>query len=287
MRIVPAYWAALVLSILTHFILYQYNEHLLSLEHHEISSSHFELHNLVQNIFAIVPPVQVHLTDIDYPFIPYAWALQTEMMFYLTVFLVGVAYPYLKHVTSWPQGYWLALAGYLGIAVGVCVQLQWLPKQLAYGSYFAFGGALFFFISGHRKALFVLIPAFLQMLWHFHTSDAGDFMIIPANRSGQLVIFITIVVALVVLATAQFQRVTVDKWVGELSYPLYLNHYVIAIIVLNTACQFSNKFLLAGFVGSLALTWIMFWLVDRPLIEVRRLIRQQNSMMKSMVSSDP
>lgn len=287
MRIVPTYWAALFLSILTHFTIFQYYEHLSSLDRHEIGSDHFGLPNLLKNVFAIIPPIQVHVTDTDYPFIPYAWALQTEMMFYLTVFLVGVAYPYLRRLNSWPEGYWLALAGVLGIAVGAGVQLQWLPKQLAFGSYFAFGGAVYFVISGHRKALLVMIPALFQMLWHFHTSNADDFTTIPANRFGQLAIFIIILISIIVLAKLRLQNVKFDKWVGELSYPLYLNHYIIGVVVLNTVCEFSNRYLMAGVVGSLLLTWVMFRLVDKPLIKVRRAIRLRNTRMESMVSADP
>lgn len=287
MRIVPTYWAALFLSILAHFTIFQYYEHLSSLDHHHIGADHFDFPNLLKNVFAIVPPIQVHVTETDYPFIPYAWALQTEMMFYLTVFFVGAAYPYLRRLNTWPEGYWLALAGYLGIAAAVCVQLQWLPKQLAYGSYFAFGGAVFFLISGHRKAVLVMLPAFFQMLWHFQTSDAEDFTSIPANRSGQLAIFIAILISIIALAELRVPHVKFDKWVGELSYPLYLNHYVIGVVVLNTVCEFSNRCLVAGVVSSLLLTWIMFRLVDKPLVKVRRAIRSKNATLGTMVSSDP
>lgn len=273
LRIVPGYWAALIISLAVHWFLLEKLGQLYSLEKLSITTVHFGVHNLFENFFAIIPPIRINVTETEYPFIPYAWALQTEMMFYFTVFAVGIAYPILKKFINWPQGYWMALAGLGGIALATLVQLGLLPKQLAYGSYFAFGGSLFFVLHGYRKALIVLIPALAQMLWHFSTYEEQAFQIIPANRPGQFIILALILIAVWVLATIKVERLKVDQWFGDLSYPLYLNHYVMAVIILNVASGFSETWLVAGLAASLALSWLLYVSVERPLLKLRKKVR--------------
>jgi peptidoglycan/LPS O-acetylase OafA/YrhL len=287
-RIFPGYWAALLISILIHWMLLQHYSHLRSPDHHEISSRHFMLHNLIRNFLFIIPPVRLNFSAINYSFIPYAWALQTEMMFYLTLFIIGVSYQYLKRYISWPQGYWLSFAAFLGIAAGSAVQMHLLPRQLAFGSYFAFGGSMFFYLSGKRGALFVLIPAFIQMLWHFYSYDTEDFAIISANRPGQLALFIIILMLIVLLATIKIRSEKIDKWAGNFSYPLYLNHYVVIVVIVNIASQFTTSDLWCGLISSLFLSCFIFWVVDKPLIKVRRAIRQEDSLPSDhLASADP
>jgi peptidoglycan/LPS O-acetylase OafA/YrhL len=194
------------------------------------------------------------------------------------VFFAGLAYLFVKRRITWPEDSWLALAAYAGIAAAVLTQLGWLPKQLAYGAYFAFGGSLFFFLHGYRKALLVLVPAFAQILWHFPTYSAEDFTVIAVNRPGQFLLLAIIVTAMIVLAKVHIRHRLLDKRLGELSYPLYLNHYVIAVIILNCTGQPSIGFMLAGLLASLALSFIMFMLVEKPLLRLRRYIRERGGM---------
>lgn len=275
MRIVPGYAAALILSIAVHFVILQHYGHLISLDRHMIGPQHFSLHNLVKNALALFPPVRVNVTDTEYPFIPYAWALQTEMMFYLTVFVVGLGLPFLRRLRAWPFEVWLALAGYAGIGAALLVQFHVLPKQLAYGSYFAFGGAMFYLVSGYRKALWVLLPALVQMLWYFRGCDAGDFTVIAANRDGQFLLLFLFLVSFIWLCLHPVPRTQADQKCGELSYPLYLNHYVIGIVILNGVIAPTLDVLLVGTIASLILAAVMFTLIDRPLLTLRRAIRQK------------
>ncbi|MFO1242204.1 MAG: acyltransferase [Rickettsiales bacterium] len=275
LRIVPGYWAALTLSLMVHWFLLQKLGQLWSLDKLSITTIHFGFNNLWQNFLSIIPPVKVNVTEDEYPFIPYAWALQTEMMFYITVFFVGLLYPTAKKIINMPQGYYMSLAAFAGIAAASLVQLGYLPKQLAYGSYFAFGGSLFFVIQGYRKAWIVLIPALAQMLWHFSTYEADAFQVIPANRPGQFLLLGLILLAVWILATIKVENVKVDKWFGDLSYPLYLNHYVIAVVILNVATGFSIVWLVGGLIASLALTWVMYVLIERPLLSLRKKVREK------------
>ncbi len=276
MRIYPGYAAALVLSLSAHLYFVYANGQALSLDRHTIGASYFDAGNLARNIFSLIPPIQVNMTDTTYPFIPYAWALQTETMFYLTVFFVGLFAPFLLRTTKLPQNFWFAVAGYIGILAAAFTQFSWLPKQLAYGSYFAFGGALFFYLHGHRKALWILLPAFAQMLWHFAGCDAEDFTVIAANRFGQFVILALILVALVKLAVTKIKDKRIDKMFGELSYPLYLNHYVIGILIANSFDNFSIATLVGGIAASLALSAAMYTGIDKPLARIRSAIRRKS-----------
>lgn len=273
LRIVPAYWAALAVSILMHFVILHYQGHLTSLDRHNITAVHFGFKNILMNIFGIFPPVVVNVTPAQYPFIPYAWALQTEMMFYLTLFIVGFFYQRTKKYTGVPQYAWLALAAYAGIIAAGLTQIGILPRQMAYGSYFAFGGALFFVLNGERCAWLVLVPAFAQMMSHFHTYAAEDFIDLAANRPGQLLLLILILAWIVVLAAARIRHTKIDKILGDHAYALYLNHYVVAVVILNCVDRFSVIWLAAGLAASLALTRVMFLVAEKPFVAMRKAIR--------------
>lgn len=274
LRIVPAYWAALLVSVLVHAWILQHYNQLTSLDRHSIEWEHFQIHNLWKNFLYIIPPVTVNVTDVEYPFIPYAWALQTEMMFYLTVFIVGMSYPILNRFIKAPMGFWLAMAAYAGIAAACLYESGYLPKQLQYGSYFAFGGALFYAVKGYRMAFAVLIPAFLQIIWHFSHYDSGTFSMIPPSRAGQFAQLLIIMAATVYLARLHVRRHRGDKWFGDLSYPLYLNHYLIGVLALNLLPVTTGNFFLQ-LALSIPFAWIMFHAVEKPLLKIRTKIRHR------------
>ncbi len=64
-----------------------------------------------------------------------------------------------------------------------------------------------------------------------------------------------------------------DRRLGALSYPLYLNHYAVGIALYDTIPQRSVALYATGLAASLALAWLMHRLVETPLDRLRTRVR--------------
>jgi peptidoglycan/LPS O-acetylase OafA/YrhL len=64
----------------------------------------------------------------------------------------------------------------------------------------------------------------------------------------------------------------IDRWFGDLSYPIYLNHYIVLTTLFSLGVT-SWTALLIFIAGSLALAWIAAVAVEIPLRHVRDAIR--------------
>jgi peptidoglycan/LPS O-acetylase OafA/YrhL len=64
-----------------------------------------------------------------------------------------------------------------------------------------------------------------------------------------------------------------DKALGNLSYPLYLNHYAVGIAVYDTIPLRGAGVFLFALLLALAVSWLMSRAVDVPLIALRARLR--------------
>lgn len=72
--------------------------------------------------------------------------------------------------------------------------------------------------------------------------------------------------AWVVISFAQRKPRHIDKWLGDLSYPIYLLHTVMAVWWLGYfEVQRSFGFMLAGLLGTFLISWVVVVTIDRPL----------------------
>lgn len=72
--------------------------------------------------------------------------------------------------------------------------------------------------------------------------------------------------AWVLISFADRKAHAVDRWLGDLSYPVYLFHTVMAVWWMgHFGMQRSLGFMLAGLAGTLLVSWLVVVLLDRPL----------------------
>jgi peptidoglycan/LPS O-acetylase OafA/YrhL len=71
--------------------------------------------------------------------------------------------------------------------------------------------------------------------------------------------------AWVLVSFAERKSHALDRWLGDLSYPVYLFHTVMAVWWFGLfGMQRNLGFMLTGLVGTLALSWLVVVLLDRP-----------------------
>ncbi len=199
--------------------------------------------SLGANILAILPGGSAILQRADTsPLLEIAWALRVEMRFYLLLFLLIAAARVLG----------LSLRRLLIAASGALVLLYgafgsgFRGEALEYIPYFTFGISLYLAATAERSAerAAAAVTALASMglvVWHILGSTAtGHAAGFVRDLEAQLALFaggIVLWLALLFLPRVAPERarslVRADRFIGELTYPLYLTH--VAAILLVTA----------------------------------------------------
>ena len=192
------------------------------------------------------------------PLLDIAWALRVEMRFYFLLFLLIAAGSMLG----------IPLRRLLVAASGALV-LLYVTQALEYIPYFTFGIALYLAVTAEGAAerwtgVLTALTSLGLVAWHIlgspATGYAGGFV---RNLGAQLALFavgVGIWLALVFLPryAPRLPRslARTDRFIGELTYPLYLTH--VATILLVTALWPAHGWgeLLASMAASLAVAFV-------------------------------
>jgi peptidoglycan/LPS O-acetylase OafA/YrhL len=194
------------------------------------------------------------------------WTLEIELRFYGLVFLV-LLLRQMRNVEAWLY-VWLAVS-----IVGLFVELPWLIRFLAlqpYGPFFIAGCLFFRVLSGGmdwRRGLGLVVCAAacayisIGQLRQFITPDAISAWIVPGLVLGFFGMF-----ALLALRPGPSRLPPMAYHLGELTYPLYLTHATMGLLVyqllrprIGVALALATITILA-----LAVAWAITHLVDRP-----------------------
>jgi peptidoglycan/LPS O-acetylase OafA/YrhL len=121
----------------------------------------------------------------------------------------------------------LAVAGVLGLAVGLAFHLGAHVASFRFMPYFALGGALYFALRG-RLAAGVLAAVLLALCLYDFAHSGGPAPSRPwLAQYVLLLVGLTLICGLFHVSAGGFRRW--DKRLGDLSYPLYLNQYVVIV----------------------------------------------------------
>ncbi len=271
LRIGPHFVLAVALSMLAHeFFRITGGQHLWRLQP-TFPVDAFDIQNVLLNFVSIIPGAN---HGMSYDFLDISWAVRVEMLFYLAMFGCIV-------IGRWLPGE----HGFVGIACALTILLApafWSgthehgSQQLTFLPYFVFGGGLYFASLGSRTGWLTLglsIPFMFVQYWSFD-AQVAPWEGIPHSPFGALVILIMLLGALTILAFAQFgKHRRADQMAGDLTYPLYLYHEVVLIVLLTLFPTYSYGVFAAGIVLSLAVSAILMALLDPVVTHYRDLIR--------------
>lgn len=274
LRILPHFLLAMTAAILLHAVFDLTGT--LRLARHETWSATdaFGLHNIALNFLGFLPGTGQLTT---HNFLPIAWAIGIEMAFY---FLLALALVLTKLSTKGPRRLGLPAAS-LAIAVAfapifILSLARMAPPMFGFEPYFVYGCALYFALTrGSWVSWITAAAAFWGIVWHF-LDQPTHHPVLGIERAvfTQFALLLVLLGLMTSLASVHIRRFhTVDKALGDLTYPLYLWHVDVMILVLSLTAGYSY----GGFIGALAMAFIFTYgigaLVDRNINRLRDAVR--------------
>lgn len=258
LRIVPPYLAALIVSVAIHALLNSQGR-LAFFDYNAVPEGIFSDKNLLSNVLLVglVYGLRHIGLEWDYLFVRYVWAVRVEVHFYLVyAFLFWLS-------TAWPgSGAWRRIvmpAAFCTLSIVSVVAIITGASQLNYftfAPYFMFGVSLYFVVE--KRAMMarpaVLVSLALSLM-HFvlYIGKGGAHVLVVGPTLTLLVLCLAIMLLARMRVSERIRQI--DRWLGDLSYPLYLNHYAVSILALTLAPTRSAWVFLVAVVLCIGVSW--------------------------------
>ena len=266
LRLIPPYFVALLFSIFAHLIIIS-NFDPKYFDYPATPEGIFSLRNLFGN--ALLPFVWYGLDTIAlepvYPFVRYVWAVSVEWLFYIVI-----AFFVFRWGDNRSRGVFAFFLAMLSSLIYKISGSIWF-YPLTFASYFLAGVCLYFYLR--NRTILPFLGFLLSLIFcfiHFYVF-AGQ--TVKAAMSGLAVV--TIALSLIPLSKVKVSPYVqeIDRKLGDLSYPVYLNHYVITILFLSLLNERSVFVIVACVAVCIALSWLLANLVEPITREVRDRLR--------------
>ncbi len=266
MRLIPPYLAALVFSIILHLLIIKYSEPKY-FDYTSTPEGVFSLKNLFANF--ILPIIWYGLDTIAlepiYPFVRYVWAVSVEWWFYVAMAICMLLWSRFKLV-------WIAFC--LALSSSYLYKITgfiWL-YPLTFAPYFLTGVCLYFYLK--NRTWLPLLGFAISLTFgvsHFYIYAGQTIQAIIGG--GVVVLIAVLIIPLSLIQSPPRWLRSLDRQLGDLSYPVYLNHYVITILFLSVLGQRSVLTILACVIMTLASSWMLTKLVEPLTREFRDRLR--------------
>jgi len=235
--------------------------------------------NLVEN--ALVVPLNFYMFNHsdEFTLIPPAWSLGAEIQFYLVIPLLLLPGDRRLRLTA----FGVSVGVYLFAASGI-ISSDFYGYRLLPGVLFMFLLGSFLYDMhqlGERRAnqvpIFVIVAtAGIASSLHF----AGK-LALPYNRETMIGLVLG-VVALHLLG--HLRRRSIDDAIGNLSYGVFLNHFLVMWVFFDGRVVGLGATI--GYLGaSVLIAFLMYWSVERPVLVLRKALRQTMSTARTEVSA--
>jgi peptidoglycan/LPS O-acetylase OafA/YrhL len=279
-RIAPIYWLALAVSIAAHFALTKAGLLTFPDEYATSPRDLFSVRTIIANVFGIFPFLaRTGLTgNAGYVFVRFAWAVMVEILFYLTAFGCFCAAALLPNLRT--SIYGGVVAGALALHVA---NDYWYPifDVLTFAPYFALGVCLYGMVSGSRIAIVGTVLSLAEMILHYLRYAQGRLGLAEAFNAATLPVMESLCVMalmpalIIILSRMSVGRKarTVDRRLGDLSYPMYLTHYTVLVLMASLTTTQGWSAFIVTLVGSVCLSWLVALTVETPLRSIRNRIR--------------
>lgn len=185
--------------------------------------------------------------------VPQAWSISMELMFYALA-------PFLARL------HWRWIAGLALASIGLRLAGHLMPVDYLLWQGRFFPTALFLFLLGMlaHKALPFAVRLPKSVGWAVCALLVAMIATFPLYNLPQLESR-WLVYAIVAIATpfifAASRSVALDRWIGDLSYPIYLSQ----LLVIGAVLVYEPPFgLWIGILGTIALSVVLMLLVDMP-----------------------
>jgi peptidoglycan/LPS O-acetylase OafA/YrhL len=233
--------------------------------------------------------------------IPQAWSIEVEMAFYLMPLLALLFGKQTKLVLYFifSASMYLFLEHLFFLEGDFKDYDNWVYKEVFRTAWlFAFGGLIYFNLSRVRrfissKMLPLTLVGFAVCLLGLSSGRYVKFFIESSDPGWNWVVFLSVVfvalfVGIIIIMAHADGNGKEPRWsrtLGELSYGIYLNHFLVVWIMNYLSMQLGfhvfGRFHDVGFgINALAIStgmaWITFICIERPLMRIRSFIRKRN-----------
>jgi peptidoglycan/LPS O-acetylase OafA/YrhL len=277
LRIYPAYWVACVTSLCLIVFLGKHT----STGYHSRIFFPSDLVSLIQNTLIIfVSSSQPRL-------IPPAWTLTVELAFYIAIGL-GLS------KTKWLTTVWFGLSMIYTIFLNVC-GFDWQHKYLsimAASLPFSTGALIYHYRDitlGHLKVLThsaTPILLFCLVLVNYVVNNALG-LLVSACFYVNYLLSSFIVLSLTKKQSLPLISLRLDKWFGDLSYPIYLMHYNVGLLIVSTglgieAHRIAHALICLPFI--ILVAGVLNRFIERPIENFRKRIRAARNIKEGFTS---
>lgn len=287
LRIVPHFLLAVALSILAHELFRLAGGVRLWRSQPTIPDDAFLWSNIISNFAGVVPTAD---RFIDYNFLVIAWAVRIEMAFYLVIFACLWLTRLLPAQFRGPRG----LPLLAGAAAVLLAPLFYLALQgrglsmLGFLPFFTFGAGLYFASTGRRTGWLAVGLSVPAMIWQYFAQQPVPALahVTPPAITGNLILLLALLGIMTMLAfikITKFRRA--DQWFGNLTYPLYLYHENVMIVMLTFTVGYHYSTFIAGLALSFVIAATMMAVVDPAVTRYRDRVRGR-SLRNAPVPSD-
>ncbi|HUJ79229.1 MAG TPA: acyltransferase [Nitrospiria bacterium] len=285
LRLYPMYWAAAVLTlILIHLIdpasVVKFNPDMYAPA---------DVKSVFENALFIFPS---WLSNTVKPrLVPQAWSLTVEMCFYVLI-CIGVSRTFVRTMV------WFVLSlFYVGLTYYVHAPVDYRYYPIAAASLpFSIGGLLYFFSNNAdirslymrtklstNLLLAVMIINVIVWISLYQGSMAHMHVVSKLWRYGQLGFYINLLLcsglifSIIMGGRVAFIGARIDRFIGDLSYPIYLMHWGVGLLVsflvfgapLRGGSPQGILSLIISMVVITILSTALIYLLDRPIQTVR------------------
>ncbi|MDX2227621.1 MAG: acyltransferase [Verrucomicrobiae bacterium] len=276
LRILPPYFAALLVSVLVHALLAHYGwlGHVVNWTPEAFSATNLTANSL---LLVILYGLGRMGFQPDYFFVTNTWAVMVEVHFYLVVFGLMLLWPRLnRHLTEVGRRR-IIMVGVVALCVlGPLAMFLKIP-QLVYVSWapFLLAGVLLYQLHQRQDAFFLAACVLSQI------SLLGTFCLYVGRNASALIAGPAVVLGLLIVILAFLGRARIpasqvgwDRFFGNLSYPLYINHWTVFVVYGAVASTGRGWGLwMAGMASAVGLSLLMQAAVEPLLHRVRDRLR--------------
>jgi peptidoglycan/LPS O-acetylase OafA/YrhL len=276
LRILPQFFAALIVAVLVHVALWSLGI-LRSVDGAALGPEVFSPRNIWANALSVIPLSGRFGPSIDYLYLWPVWSLRVELVFYLSVFAA------LAVSVRWRAGrsydaaldWTLASLSLSSLAAAIAVIATGAESSAQFAPYFVLGGAAFVVAregAGWKGRVAAGLALLCAPLTQWQMWNYNGFIHLEYGRSHpwQVALHGALLAAFLWLAVwSRRAPGRLDRRLGDLAYPVFLNHLTVGAALRSAGVDDSLPGVLLAMVLSVALAWAMERAVEPALKALR------------------
>ncbi|MBI1649596.1 acyltransferase family protein [Hyphomicrobium sulfonivorans] len=285
-RIAPTYLAVVIIALLILPVLLS-SYSLVDHNGNQASSvAALSLANAAKNFIAVVPLTN-KIAPPEFIFVPFVWAVRTEVMFYVVACLICLLAMLIRSSygrVGFVFGVLALVAAYVEITTG----LFGFPT-FRVAPFFVLGAALYYIVKTPNLgnvglAIAAVVGVVLETLTRSPQHEVLGF---DRNLSGQAMLLIATLIVFFLLAKRRPMRSRWDTLGGQLSYPVYLAHSIPLFVCLTMGANVAPSiwWWLAAVFATAVLSFTLVWTIERPFARLRATIRSSSNGDKTIVGA--